>query len=56
MLTLPDLDKVNCTNLQIIHLVVFLLNRQKVCGGERHFFIRHLEIRELVLRLLSGST
>ena len=24
------------------------LNRQKVCGVERHFFVRHLEIWELL--------
>jgi len=39
----------NCTNFQIIH-------RQKVCGDERHFFIRHLEICELLLRLPNEPT
>jgi len=32
------------------------LNCQKVCGSERHFLIHHLEIRDLLLQLLSGST
>jgi len=43
MLTLPDLNKVGAIDL----VLVSLSNRQKVCGGERHFLIRHLEIREL---------
>ena len=38
-----------CTNFQITH-------RQKVCGGDRHFLIRHLKIRKSPLRLLSEST
>jgi len=43
MLTLPDLDKVGADDL----FSVLFLNCQKVCGGDRHFLIRHLEIREL---------
>ena len=32
------------------------LYRQKACGDERHFFIRHLEIRELLLPSLRKLT
>jgi len=54
-MTSLDLDKVNCKDFQIV-LHQYSLYPSKVCGSERRFLIHPLEIRELVLLLLGGST